>query len=501
MGFKLSKSHYVLLAIFLIVLSLRFYYAFQTPYFSNTDDYFVSRQVENIRETGLQITHDELSYGGRTQTGISVFYYVLAFFNLFMPIEYVGKIIVNIFASLLVVVIYLIAYEISKDENAALFSAAISGFIPVFFKSTFNSLSLSSLAFPLLFFCIYCFLRIEEPGYLYAYLAGISFLMLINPIVVLLLIGFAFYLLLLKIDRMEQRRAEIEVILFSTLFVLWFLFIMYKKAFLFNGYAVIWQNVPKDVLRNYFSGITVLGAIYWIGSLPLLYATYAILQHIYDPHSRSSCFFSSFAFATVILLWLRLIEIRTGLICLGIISVILFAKFYKWSFDYWKKTRLATFANILVLLFIIPFFMTSLLPSLFSAEDSVKATLNGEEMGVYRSLGGNSPEGSVILAPIEEGHLVTGVAKRKNIADDNFLMIRDAEERYNDIRSIYTARFETDALKMMGKYSVDYIVLTPLAKSQFGITELSYARNSKCFDIIYDRDVKVYQVKCSLKTL
>ena len=358
MGLKLTKSHYLLLMIFLLVFALRIYFAFQTPYLSSNDDYFTSRQVEHIKDTGLPLTYDSLSFGGRAYTGTPVFYYILAFFNTFMPLEIVGKVIINIFASLLVIVIYLISYELTKSRAASLFSSFVSGFIPVFFNTTFNSLSIYSIAFPLLFFCIYCFLKIDEPNYLFMYLLGLFLLTLISPVVLLLAIGFVFYTLLLKLDRMKQSRGEVEVILFSIFFVIWFLFIAYKKAFLFHGYSLIWQNIPLEILKNYFENLTILGVIYQIGSLPLLYSIYAVLHHIYKPEHRTSCLFSGFALSVVILLWARLIEPYIGLICLGIISVLLFAKFYTWSFDYWKHTRFARFKNMLYIIIIIPLVLT-----------------------------------------------------------------------------------------------------------------------------------------------
>lgn len=501
MGFKPNKSHYLLLIVFFLVLACRIYYAFQTPYFLDNEDYLTSRQVEHISSTGVPIMYDELSYGGRTYIGSPVFYYILALFNLAIPLVTVCKVVINIFASSLVIVVYLTAYELSKSRNAALFSAFISGFIPVFFKTTFNSLSIYSLVFPLLFFCAYCFLKIEKQGYIYLYLISLFLLTLLSPIVLLLIICFAFYVFLLKLDRMKQNRAELEVILFSIFFVIWFLFIVYKKAFLFHGYSVIWQNVPKEMLKNYFGGITILGAIYQIGSIPILYATYAVLQHMYKPKYRTSCFFSSFAFSTVILLWLRLIEPHIGLICLGIISVLLFAHFYKFSFQYWKHTHFARFRYILFLSFLFSLILSSVLPSLSYADKAVKNTISDEEMAVLKWLDLNSEKNAAILAPLSQGHLVTGIAKRKNIADDNFLLIKDAGERYDDIGKIYTAMFETEALRVMSKYRISYILLTEEAKSKFGIEELSYASDPKCFTLVYNKTMKVYESKCRLRVL
>lgn len=501
MAFRLERNHYLLAALFFIVFTSRLYFSLQTPYLSNNEDYFVSRQVESIRSTGLPLVNDDLSYGGRTNIGSPVFYYIISFFSLFMPVEIVAKVIMNLFASSLIFVVYLIANELTKNSNAALFSAFISGFMPVFFRTTLNSLSIHSLLFPLLFFSIYCFLKIDDERYVYVYLASIFLLAFLSPISLLLIVGFVFYIALIKLDRMKQSRKELEVIFFSIFFMVWFLFVLYKKAFMFHGYSVIWQNIPGEILKNYFGRITVLGAIYQLGSIPVLYAIYAMLQHIYRPKYRTACLFSGFAFSAVLLLWLRLIEIDVGLIYLGIISVLLFAQFYKWSFQYWKNTHFAKFNYVLGITFILSFILTSVIPSTSYAQSTIKNTMSDEEMSVFRGIEENTPKDAVVLAPLNDGHLVTGIAKRKNVADNNFLLVRDAEERYEDIEKIYTAAFETEALQLITKYSISYILVTPDAVKNFGINDLKYSGDENCFNRAYNKTMIVYEVKCELKSV
>src|SRR3989344_8310215 len=95
-----------LMLIFLIVLGLRLFIAFQEREFSDDKAYFTLRQIEYIKDTGILISYDELSYGGRKQVESLFFYYLLAFFNLFIPANLVGKIIPNVLASLLFVLAF-----------------------------------------------------------------------------------------------------------------------------------------------------------------------------------------------------------------------------------------------------------------------------------------------------------------------------------------------------------------------------------------------------------
>ncbi len=95
-----QKIYCLLALVFAFSLGVRLYFAFQSPTFTSGDAYFTIRQVEHIRQTGLPIFEDALSYGGRTYIFPPLFHYVLAFFNLFLPITIVGKLIPNIIASL-----------------------------------------------------------------------------------------------------------------------------------------------------------------------------------------------------------------------------------------------------------------------------------------------------------------------------------------------------------------------------------------------------------------
>ena len=80
---------YVLLGlIFLITVGARLYMAFSVPHFE-PEAYFTLRNVENIRHHYIPLFKDELSYGGRTLIFDPLYYYLLALFHLFMPIELV----------------------------------------------------------------------------------------------------------------------------------------------------------------------------------------------------------------------------------------------------------------------------------------------------------------------------------------------------------------------------------------------------------------------------
>ena len=107
----------------------------------------------------------------------------------------------------------------------------------------------------------------------------------------------------------------------------------------------------------------------------------------------------------------------------------------------------------------------------------------------------NIEEEAVILTPLEEGHLVTQVTGKANVLDNLFLLAPDPEERLEDVNTIYTTGSEFKALDLLQKYNVDYIFLSEKTKEKYNITELSYAKDKKCFRSRKYEEPTIYQVR------
>ncbi|MBD3313300.1 hypothetical protein GF345_02560 [Candidatus Woesearchaeota archaeon] len=495
----MRHGRYIITAIFILTLAARLIISFQTPFFTGDESYFSIRQAEHISQNALPIYDDELSYSGRENIFMPLFYYLLAFFNLFMPIGLVGKIIPNILVSLNVILVYVIAMHISNDEGASLFSAFVAGFIPVFFRETVNTISPYTIFFPLMLFMIYCFLRLEQHPFAHLFLASLFLMTLTSPAVIIVLLALIFYMGLVQLENLKQNKREVEMTLFSILFVVWILFIVYKKAFLMHGPDVIWQNIPAGILDRYFIDITILGAIYQIGSLPLSYGIYSIYDHLFRKKERKYYLIIGLVFSSALLLWLKLIEIQLGLMCLGIAVTLLFPKFYKYTFQYIKKTRFAKlrFAYFAVLL--AAFLATSVVPSVIYGLRATDDAITPDEYGAMIWLRKNTDQDAVVMSPMREGMIITTIAERRNIADSNFMLLDDAEKRFNDIKDAYTTGFEIKALEVFDKYDVDYIYFSDYSKDYFETSNLEYTSHEECFEEAYNQGAMIYKVMCELR--
>jgi len=99
---------------------------------------------------------------------------------------------------------------------------------------------------------------------------------------------------------------------------------------------------------------------------------------------------------------------------------------------------------------------------------------------------------------MDEGGLINAVAERRNVADSNFLLVKDAEVIFEDIDKIYTTKFETRAIELLDKYSVRYIYISEASRDKYKIESPAYV-NERCFPLVYDEDVRIYKVRCHVK--
>ncbi len=148
-----------LMAIVLVTLLTRLIIAFTIPNFTY-DSYFHLKNIDYIAQDGLPQFYDELSYGGRELRFLPFYHYTVAAFSFLFGVEIAAKVMSNLFMSLLVIAIFFITRKVTENDEAALFSAFIAGFLPALFVP--NHIGVETLFFPLIFLAIYAFLNIEK---------------------------------------------------------------------------------------------------------------------------------------------------------------------------------------------------------------------------------------------------------------------------------------------------------------------------------------------------
>lgn len=496
----MKKEYKILILIFAFVLCFRLFLVFHTPYFSY-DSYFDIRQIDSITESGKPIIHDTLSYGGRIFVFVPVFDYIIAFFNIFLPSFLVFKILPNIFISSLIFIVYLIAKELTKNINVSLLASFVSGFIPVLVTETLNNLSVYTLSIPLIFLSIYLFINIKNKKTTNYFLISVIVLSFIHPSSFILVSGLIFYLILIKSENIKTDKSELELILFSAFFILWTLFIIYKNAFLMHGISIIWQNIPEQVLSLYFSDIHVIKTLLAIGVVPLFYGVYITYRYLFREKNMIMYLLISFVISITLLLWLKLVQFSVGLSLLGIILTLLFSQYYKLFLIRLKNTRFAFYKKYVFYVFVSVFIITSIIPSYYFAKQEIDDSPTNQDIESFLWIKNNTHPDSTILGALDEGHLITKIADRKNVIDSRFIMIKNPSQILHDITRIYQTQSKIESIKLLNHYNIDYILLSDKVRSEFNINEISYVDDSDCFRLVYSEDVKIYRTTCTLETI
>lgn len=488
---------YLLPFVFAFTLALRLVLAFQSANFEAGDAYFTYRQVESIKATLLPEFSDELSFSGMTLTFTPLYYYLLAPFSFLFGTVLALKVIPNILASFLVVIVYYIVLEMTRSRRISLFCSFAAAFIPVFFASTVNSALRLSLTLPLVFYLIYCFLRIRERFFLYQFIIFAFVLALTSAVSMLFVFALLLYLMLVKLEFRSSVKVELETILFVTFLTIWTNILVYKKAFLFHSYSLIWQNIPHQILDAYFRQVDLVDSVAQIGLLPLILGVFAVYRYMFKEHDRRTYLLMAFALAVSLLLWLKLITLEVGLIFLGAILIPLMGQALKLLFTYLEKTKIASWAWAFWLGMLLLVVVTQFLPSIARASVHVSDSVTDEEMDALLWIKSSTPQDSVILSTIGEGSLVNAIAGRRNVADNDFILVRSSADVFDDVSRMYTSILKTSAVELMDKYGVDYIYFSPRAKADFGIDSLKYAEKD-CFERVYGDNVRVYRVLCEV---
>ncbi|MBI4448148.1 hypothetical protein HY643_04150 [Candidatus Woesearchaeota archaeon] len=487
----MKSEHKLLILIFILALTLRIFFVFQTPNFSSDKSYYHIRHTEHIAHNFVPIIYDSLSYGGRTIVDSHVFHYFLAIFNLASS-TLAFKIVPALLLSSLIFIIYGIAVRISNNKKVALVSALMAGFLPIYINQTINQVSAYALTLPLLFYAIYCFLDLKKN--LNAFIVLSFILPILHPISFIFSLALILYAVLLSLDNIASEKLEKEAIIFYVFITLLINAIIYKKALLAMGLTAVWQAIPKELLANYFKEVSVVELIYTTGVIPLIAGGLGFVFGVFKEKNKNTYLLGSLSLVTLFLLTLKLIDFKIGVMFFGLVLCIISAISLEKLFNYMEMTKISKYRKTLSYLFILLIALTLIIPSFYSAKGIIGQGPSQEKINALLWIKENTPQISVVLADVGEGNLISAIAERKNVADTSFLL---APNRYPDVSEIFTTQSLAKAINLLHRNGVDYIYLSQETKKSYNLNKPAYLEDTNCFKRIYETETdKIYEVVC-----
>ena len=488
----------LLASLFVLVLGLRLFFAFTTPHFS-PDAYIHVRFVEHIMERGTLLSYDPLSYGGRTFLVSPFFYYLLGALSFIFSLDFSLRFFPQLFLSSLLIIVFFIVRDITKKPLAAFFSAFLSAFIPTLFSQTIFSLSPLTLALPLLFLSLFVFFYVSRARLVVPFVLLVAVLSFVHPTSIFLVVGFIGYIILSKFEHIQLDRAESELVFFSTFVFLWVQFLIYKQALLFHGLSFITQNIPLDIISGYFVDVSLLSALLQLGIIPLIAGVYCVYISLLKSKDKQLLLYIAFGILVSLFVVFRFIEPFVGFMYLGVCLSILSGPIFASFMGYMKKTRFPHAHIISGITLLIIFFVSMVIPSIHFARAQQDATISDDLYSALIWIRNNTPSDSTVLAPLEEGHLITSIARRKNVIDNSFVLTSDSDKRLHDVKQMFTAPFPTEAVELLVHYKVGYIIFSRLARIRFSISDLPY-HDQFCIHPVYTHNnTIVYRSTCGLE--
>ncbi len=473
----MKRTHFLLFLLFLVVFSFRLFFAFHSSTFNTDEAYFQLRSIQTLLTEKHFLSYDPLSYGGR-QVLFSPLYVLFFAFTTFGNVVLL-KIVPELLLSGLVFIIYQLSFSMTQREDASLFAAALSVFVPLYLWETVNVISSFSLFLPLLFLLFVLFFRLEEHKTKFFFLLVTILLPFIGPAALLFPLTVLFFLFLLLGGALTLSRLKREALLFSCLVIPLFVYLLYASAFHLYGLSLFQQNAPLNVVLDQFRALTPLELILGVGILPLLFGVFGLYVGIHREKNEPVYFVSAFGLAVLTLLILHLIQLAQGLLLLGLAGSILSGPAIVFLFDLLSKTRVHSFLRFFPWFLLLLFFLVSFLPAVEQLR--LLNPLPQEMITELSMISQGSGKDLVYAAPLFEGHLITSVAHQQNVVDSNFLLAPHPEERLRDIDTLYHTWSEAKALEIVHKYRITHIYFSPLTQDRLHLSDLVFARTSHCF--------------------
>ncbi|MCF7860749.1 glycosyltransferase family 39 protein [Candidatus Woesearchaeota archaeon] len=489
----MKKTNLWLIAILVVVLSARLFFSVSHPHFMpEAYDYLVHTKeiASSLIPDPLKIVSSDL------YTDNLAYNYIIALCSHFTGIEIASTIIPNAFAALVSLVCFIIVRDLTKDDTASLLSALVSGFIPVFFTETFDSLSIYTIVIPVFFLLSYSFMNITQKKHEHRYLIFLLALIVLHPAISIFILSIIFYFIILQTEKVKLKKQETEIIIFTMLLYVWFTFLIYKNKMLLLGPNIIWQNIPQSVLGQYYYGVDFFSIIAGVGLIPFMAGIYMIYKYIFRERNHKMNFILAIGLSVMVLIIFNLIKLKVGLIFLGIIFALLLGLFYNYINEYISKTKVAKYGPLIRISIILITIISILIVTISNSITTLSESQVTDMVEVLKQSEINRTD--LVISSPDTSNMITYFKDSRLILSDQYLKYDNPDKLYNDIEELYTTPFIIDALRIIRDYNITYIMLSEWERERFGVPILKYSKAS-CIDFSKYKDIILYSTKNCLE--
>jgi hypothetical protein len=489
---KRKTAHAVFGIILLLVLSLHTFLTLSSPV-TPYDAHFLFREVEAIAETQLPFTNDTLSYQGRSHIFSLLFPYLATILYLVLGQSFLLFSLQVLLVGLLFVVTYRATQTLYERRWISLVLAGLLATNTVLFAFFRQAANPTHLFFIFYLLALVAFFKLPEKQASSLFAVFVVLATLTSPFILLLALAILVYLLLLYLERMQQRPVELETLGFSVVFIVWYHLLIYKDILAIFGTQALWQSIPTQLLSTFFQALTLPLFIQLIGLIPLLLGMYAMYEGLFIRRKRSVLFLISLTLVCAVLLLLGFLPITEGLAFTALHFILLSGYGLQRIITFFTKTKIPRARQWLAVSTVSLSFLL-FIPLLLSLQQVEGVT--PEEADFLSSL---SLEDATILASLEEGHAIAYYTNQKNFYDTSFILAPNAQERFLDARKVFQSKSLVAIIELTDYYDITHIYVSPYTRNQYD-TDIFFFETDDCFEPVQIEGQRIlYEVTCSRK--
>ncbi|HLP80125.1 MAG TPA: hypothetical protein VK158_05800 [Acidobacteriota bacterium] len=418
------------------------------PFFSDDISYDYLSQISTFEQTKSLTYDNENVFHGERMIMHPVAIPFLWLFYAKQNTIFWYKISLNIIASLVTFVIFLLSYELSKSSSVSIGAAIISGVNPLWLFVSINSISTMPL-FILLVTCglYFLLLHAKRKKKRWVLIGTIfwSIACLLTPLFGIVALGLIIYLAYAALVNQKVPEIHLELTLFFVLLCSVFNYILYSKAFVVNGLLALQAYASY---LPYTSFKAILPFLPQLGILIIACAIYTINKAFSsDVKFRLYVLLcTGIGSASLAMMLLSSIPTEQGLVIISLVAIILTVVFFQELLTYLQNTKLAHHAKTITGIALLIIILSAAIPAYFYTISVLSQSTNAHVVSAYTWLKANTPKDALLITPVYEAHTSQYFAQRQTLMDSHNTARTDAKTRYKVLQSVYKTPY-TAAVK------------------------------------------------------
>jgi len=219
-----------------------------------------------------------------------------------------------------------------------------------------------------------------------------------------------------------------------------------------------------------------------------------------EKKSRPYNFIISMILSIVLSMFIGIVTISFGVILLSLFIILISTLTLSKLFSYYSQSRIQKTYNFFIVICILLFVITSVVPSLTGSLASVKNFLTTDEKNALEWLGKNIKEDPIIIiiGKNEDVYAISFFTDTQGIlASSRFE--NNIDNSLTELRDLFEISLNTEAIRVLSMYDVDYIFISETLANSLTDNNLEKFEDS-CFERVYRKNkVQIFKRLCTFK--